>query len=255
MIEKRCDIAFIHGGGQGSWVWADTIAALKMQWGEALGKILALDIPGCGKKRGRALADLQPSDVARELIADIEEAELKNIILVGHSLGGNVMPALTELRPDLFKRLIYVSCSIPKHGQTVIELMGNGLHGSDDNEVGWPVDRTTTSQHERCYAMYCNDMSDEQKSAFMANHHGDEWPMSFFTTKHFDFKTIGVVPATYVICMADGSLPVTWQRKFAERFKAERLIHIDAGHQAMITRPHALAEIIRHEAAPGGYVA
>lgn len=249
MTEKRCDIAFIHGGGQGSWVWNDTIAALNIQPRGALGKILALDIPGCGIKRGRALEHLQPSDVARELIADIEAEELKNIVLVGHSLGGNVMPALAELRPDLFKRLIYVSCSIPQQGQTVIELMGNGLHGSNENEVGWPVDRKTASSLERYGAMYCNDMSAEQKSAFIANHEGDEWPLSFFSTRDFDFKTMGEIPATYVICLADGSLPVSWQKRFAERFKAERLIHIDAGHQAMITRPHALAEIIRHEAA------
>ena len=247
-MTERCDIAFIHGGGQGSWVWKDAVAALQIQSRE-FGKILTLDIPGCGAKRGRALEHLQPSDVARELIADIEAAELKNIVLVGHSLAGNVMPALTELRPDLFRRLIYLSCSIPRHGQTVIELMGNGLHGSTENEVGWPVDRKTASPLERYSAMYCNDMSAVQKADFIANHEGDEWPMSFFANRHFDFKTIGAIPASYVVCMADGSLPVPWQRKFAERFRVERLIHIDAGHQAMITRPHAFAEIIRHEAA------
>jgi pimeloyl-ACP methyl ester carboxylesterase len=238
---------FIHGGGQGSWVWKETIAALNVQEREAFGKIVTLDIPGCGVKRGRALEHLQPSDVARELIAEIEAAELKNIVLVGHSLGGNVMPALTDLGADLFHYLIYVSCSIPQHGQTVIELMGNGLHGSDDNEVGWPVDRKTASPLERYGAMYCNDMSEEQKAAFISNHEGDVWPMSYFDSKHFDFETIGKIPATYVICLADGSLPIAWQKKFAERFRVERHVYIHAGHQAMITRPHALAEIIRHE--------
>lgn len=247
MKKDRCDIVFIHGGGQGSWVWKETIAALHIQNREAFGKILALDIPGCGSKRGRVLEHLQPSDVARELIVEIEAAELKNIILVGHSLGGNVMPALTELRPELFRRLIYISCSIPKHGQTVIELMGNGLHGSNDDEVGWPVDRKTASSLERYSAMYCNDMNEEQKAAFIINHEGDAWPMSYFATRHFDFKTIGAIPATYVVCLADGSLPISWQKKFSERFRAERQVYIDAGHQAMITRPHALAEIIRHE--------
>jgi hypothetical protein len=52
-----------------------------------------------------------------------------------------------------------------------------------------------------------------------------------------------------VVCLKDNILPVRWQEIFAERFKAERLARIDAGHQAMNTRPHALAEILRHEAA------
>jgi hypothetical protein len=41
---------------------------------------------------------------------------------------------------------------------------------------------------------------------------------------------------------------VAWQTKFAERLKVDRIVCIDAGHQVMNTRPHALAEILRHEA-------
>ncbi|MEO6716203.1 MAG: hypothetical protein ABIM50_03015 [Novosphingobium sp.] len=29
------DFAFLHGGGQGSWVWDETIAAMKAQSGSA----------------------------------------------------------------------------------------------------------------------------------------------------------------------------------------------------------------------------
>ena len=44
-------------------------------------------------------------------------------------------------------------------------------------------------------------------------------------------------------------LPVAWQEIFAERLRVERRIRIDCAHQAMNTRPHALAEILRLEAA------
>ena len=36
---------------------------------------------------------------------------------------------------------------------------------------------------------------------------------------------------------------------FARRLKADRVVRIDAGHQAMTSRPHALAEIILRETA------
>lgn len=248
MTSELLDLALVHGGGQGSWAWDQTIAAVRVQAEDAFGRILALDIPGCGTKRGRATEGISPQDVALELIGDLETAGMKNIVLVGHSLAGNLMPRLAQLRPDLFHRLVYVSCSIPLPGQTVVQLMGNGLHGSNENEVGWPVDPATTRALDRYEAMYCNDMNETKKSAFLANLEQDEWPLKFFSATDFSFKTMGSVPATYVICLTDRILPVVWQEFFAARLHATRLVRIDAGHQVMITRPQALAEIIHQEA-------
>ena len=176
---------------------------------------------------------------------------MKRIVLVGHSLAGNVLPVLAELRPDLFHRLVYVSCSIPLPGQTVVQMMGRGLQGAVENEVGWPVDPDTTQTRDRYEIMYCNDMSEAQKATFLPNLELDAWPMKFFTATDFRFRNLDLVPATYVVCLTDRALSVAWQEKFAERLHAKRLVRIDAGHQAMITRPHALAEVLRDEAKTG----
>jgi hypothetical protein len=63
------------------------------------------------------------------------------------------------------------------------------------------------------------------------------------------YAHLGATPASYVVCLRDAVIPVLWQEIFAERFQAQRLVRIDTSHQAMNTRPHALAEILRHEAA------
>jgi hypothetical protein len=31
MMSGSCNLALLHGGGQGSWVWEPTIAALRLQ--------------------------------------------------------------------------------------------------------------------------------------------------------------------------------------------------------------------------------
>jgi len=240
------DYAFLHGGGQGSWVWADTIAALRVQAQEEIGKVLALDIPGCGVKRGQATDRLTPHDVALQLIDDLERAQLRNIVLTGHSLAGNVLPALAEIRPELFRRLVYVSCSIPLEGQTVLQMMGGGLRGSNANEVGWPDAARAAKIQDRYETLFCTDMAGEQKRTFLSRLDRDDWPRQFFTNTKFTFSDR--VPATYVLCLQDNVLPVEWQEKFARRFYATRVVRIDAGHQVMITRPHALAEVLRHEA-------
>ena len=243
------DYAFLHGGGQGSWVWAETIAAMRQQAPKAAGRVLALDVPGCGVKRGRDTSTLGIDDIAAELLADITAAGLQNAVLVGHSQAGSVMPHMLALQPALFRRAIYLTCSVPLPGQTVIEMVGTGLHGANPAEIGWPLDPQMHSMEARMAAMFCNDMGAEETAAFLAKLGADAWPMASYT--HTDWRQArrGAVPSSYVVCLRDGILPVPWQERLAERFKAERLIRIDSGHQAMTTRPQALAEILRHEAA------
>jgi pimeloyl-ACP methyl ester carboxylesterase len=243
------NFVFLHGGGQAGWVWDECIAALCMQAGERIGATLALDAPGCGAKRGRNTENLNMADVVRELIADIENAGLNDVILVGHSQAGQPIPMMARLRPDLFRRLVYVSCSAPLPGQSVSQMIGKSLQGTHENEVGWPVDPATTSMEERFALMFCNDMSNQQAREFLGKLGKDSWPLKTYAESAWNYENLDVIPATYVVCMRDKSLPAAWQEIFADRLAVERIVRIDAGHQVMNSRPQALAEILLIEAA------
>ena len=247
-MQEPVNFAFLHGGGQGGWVWDQTIAALDGQTNGAFGRALALDVPGCGTKRGRLTDNLDNADVARELIADIERAGMNDVILVGHSQAGQVMPFMAGMRPTLVRRLIYVTCSIPLAGQSVLQMMGDGRQGISENEVGFPFDPKTETILEKYPLMFCNDMSPEQTASFVGKLGQDSWPPKTYTFRKWPYDYFGIVPASYVICLRDNILPTGWQRRFADRFKAERQICIDAGHQVMNTRPNTLAEALLIEA-------
>lgn len=251
-MAKQVNFAFVHGGGQGGWVWAETIAALNVQTNGTFGRAIALDVPGCGTKRGRPTNDLSMQDVARELTRDIEEAGLDDVLLVGHSQGGQVLSMMLQLRPELFRRVVHVSCSIPMPGQTVQDLMGVGRHGADEAQVGWPFEAEPENFAQSIVAnfplIFCNDMDQAETAAFMGKLGKDQWPMSTYAYSDWRHDQHAFVPATYVVCLRDACLTIPWQEKFADRFKAERRVRIDAGHQAMNTRPHALAEILLIEA-------
>jgi pimeloyl-ACP methyl ester carboxylesterase len=242
------DYAFLHGGGQGSWVWAETIAAMRQQAPDAVGQVLTLDVPGCGTKRGRDTSALGIDEITAELVADITAAGLHDVVLVGHSQAGQAMPHMLILQPARFRRAIYLTCSVPLPGQTVVEMMGTSVHGANPSEIGWPLDPQTHSMEERMAASFCNDMSAEETAIFMAKLGADMWPMASYSHTDWRQDQLGAVPASYILCLRDNILPVPWQEEFARRYKTERTIHIDCGHQAMNTRPQTLAEILRHEA-------
>ena len=244
---KRIDYVFLHGGGQGGWVWQEAIAALGRQFTD-VGTLLALDVPGCGKKRGRSTDNLTMDDIARELIADIETAGAKDVVFVGHSQAGQAMNFMVKQKPGLFRRLVYVSCSAPLPGQNVQQMIGTGLHGANGAEVGWPLDPKTSSVAERYGLMFCNDMQDAAKSDFLAKLGKDMWPRQSYTFSGWTYEHLDAIPATFVECLKDLSLPPPWQEIFAARLKVQKTVRLDAGHQAMNTRPESLAEILRHEA-------
>jgi pimeloyl-ACP methyl ester carboxylesterase len=247
-MNNPVDFAFLHGGGQGGWIWEETLAALHAQTGGGFGRALVLDVPGCGAKRGRRTDDLTLEDVARELVADIETAGMREVVLVGHSQAGQAMSLMLRLRPALFRRLIYVSCSIPLPGQTVTQMMGTGRQGTHANEVGWPFDPATEKLSTHYPSVFCNDMDRAQARALMARLGRDAWPGQTYSFTDWRYDALGAVPATFVLCLRDNILPMAWQETFADRFKAERRVRIDAGHQVMVSRPHALAEVLRLEA-------
>ncbi len=248
VMTTSLNFMFLRGGGQGGWVWDECIAALRAQEGKHIGSTLALNAPGCGAKRGRNTENLDMADVVRKLISDMESAGLKDVTLVGHSQAGQPMPMMAQLRSDLFRRLIYVSCSAPLPGQSVNQMIGKRIQGTNESEVGWPVDPANTSMEERFTIMFCNDMSNQQTREFLDKLGKDSWPLKTYAESAWNYENLDVVPATYVLCLRDESLPAAQQETFARRFGVERIVRIDAGHQAMNSRPQALAEILRLEA-------
>lgn len=237
---------FLHGGGQGSWVWDRVIALLEQAGHECL----ALDVPGCGQKRNRDTSGISVPDLIDELLGDIERAGFEDAIMVGHSQGGNVMPMLAEKRPDLFRHLVYLSCSLPLPGQTVMEMIGTSLHGQNPNEVGWPVNPKEGSDAERWHLMFCADMDEELLAEFRSKSGGQQWPPSSYAWRDWEYPQ-AAAPSTYILCERDRALPAEWQERFAARLHCDETIRMDCDHQGMLTRPGELAEVLAGIAASG----
>jgi pimeloyl-ACP methyl ester carboxylesterase len=192
---------------------------------------------------------LDADAVASELIADMQAAGLSNVILVGHSLAGAILPRVAEADPALLRRLIYLTCSAALPGQSFAGLLGKGLHGESEEEVGWPVDPATHTPAQRHRVMFCNDMAPDAADAFLARLGSDIWPMAVLTRTDWCYDHLRSIPASYIVFERDQSLPSDWQRRFAARLHVDSIRAIDAGHQAMLTQPEALAALLMDEAA------
>jgi pimeloyl-ACP methyl ester carboxylesterase len=94
-------IVLVHGFGASKEIWWSTLLALA-----PLGHVFALDLPGHG---GSPLhGDSRMPRIAARIADFCAARGLSTIVLVGHSMGGNVALELTLDRPALVQRLVLV---------------------------------------------------------------------------------------------------------------------------------------------------
>lgn len=96
-------ILFIHGLSSNLEAWKKNISALKAE-----NRIIALDLPGYGKS-SRNSSSYSLSNYADFLIGFIEKMQLENVVLVGHSMGGQIAVHTVLSSPHLFEKLILVA--------------------------------------------------------------------------------------------------------------------------------------------------
>src|SRR3954470_6725210 len=94
----------VHGAGLGAWCWERLIPALEAQGHQAATVDLPLNDPSAGASR---LAEM-----VLEAFAGFED-----LVLVGHSLSGLVIPVVASRRP--VRRLVFLHAVLPGPGMSL----------------------------------------------------------------------------------------------------------------------------------------
>ncbi|MDO8581032.1 MAG: alpha/beta hydrolase [Candidatus Omnitrophota bacterium] len=102
-------LLFIHGWGVDRRIWRQQTKYFSGRY-----RVVAVDLPGHGESSWVKINLLQ---MAQDLKALVEQLDLKEITVVGSSLGGLLALKFTELCPGNVRRMVFVG-SIPKFSQS-----------------------------------------------------------------------------------------------------------------------------------------
>lgn len=102
-VKGKQTIVFLHGLGLNRSIWNAVIAELSNQF-----RCISIDLPGHGKSTD-ILTDGRMSSYAAEVRKVVDHLALKNFILCGHSLGGQISIILSLQLSASVERLILVA--------------------------------------------------------------------------------------------------------------------------------------------------
>ena len=114
----------VHGAFHGGWCWDDVVARL-----EAAGHTAhAPTLFGLAERADTAGRTVSLRDHVEEVVTLIEQADLRDVVLVGHSLGGMVVTAVADRCRDRIARLVYLGAFVPVSGQSARDFIPEAMY-------------------------------------------------------------------------------------------------------------------------------
>ena len=108
----------IHGGAEGAWCWDPIVPLLRAAKG--VQDVVAVDLPGFGERRLTNHEHITFDDSVATVVDHADRLDLRNIILVGHSMGSFVAHQVASANPGRVSRLVLVASAPTCVGNPVL---------------------------------------------------------------------------------------------------------------------------------------
>jgi pimeloyl-ACP methyl ester carboxylesterase len=199
--------ALIHGGGGSAWDWHLVVPALRARGHDAL----AVDLPSDDGSAGWA----EYADTVIQAIGG-----RRDIVVVGHSLGGFTAPLVCARAPvDV---LVLIAAMIPSPGELFADWWTNsGYEQSGYDDVFYHDVPTELAAEAR-----------RRERGESARALREPWPLEAWPE----------TPTKYLLCRDDRMFPAAWARRHARERLGIDADEVGGGHYVTLSRPDEVAE-------------
>lgn len=233
-------IVFVHGGQHTKACWNPTVDAIGALDPDA--KVLAVNLPGHGDEPGD-LTRLTIAQCVDSVTAQIRASNPERVVLVGHSMAGLTIPGVAaRLGASMVQRMVFLACCVPPDGKSVLDTLHPPMnfiaaHAAKKGAVSPPLPAFVARW------VFANGMGKTQKQWVVENLCAESTTVTVELVDRSDFP---VVPMDWILTLRDRALSPKTQRQFiANLGGVDAVIELDTCHDAMISEPVRLAEIIQ----------
>ena len=233
------DYVLVHGMSHGAWCW-EALARRLEQDGH---RVIAMDLPGHGR-RAHERARASVSTYARAVADAMIQAGVANGIVVGHSMGGMVIPKVAELVPARVAHLVFLAAVVLRDGESLLETqipapsrpLLEGLARGGGGAVQYPAAIE--------WARWMGDLPPGDPRVVDALTRLTPQPLAPWTERVAMRRFYAMrVPCTYVRCLRDAAVTPARAAQYAARLGVAP-IDIDCAHSPMHSALDDLARIL-----------
>lgn len=211
----------IHGAGDVGRSWSLVEQRLRARGHD----VVAPDLPCEDEDAGLA----ETADVVVDAIG-----ERKDLVVVGHSLGGITAPLISDRLPVL--ALVYLAAMVPAPGERAAQWWENtGYAAAVAAQAARDGGLTGNADP---YVSFYNEVPRELAEEAMARSRGQS---SRFMDDVFPLAAQPSVPTRFLLCRDDRFFPADFLRRVARERLGITAGEMPGGHCAMLSHPRQLA--------------
>jgi len=225
----------VHGGGHGGWCWQPCAAALRARGHE----VYTPTLTGFGEREHLPAPDFET--FVTDVVNVVEFEDLHDIVLVGHSMGGVVIPRIAEAIPDHIASVVWLTAAVCNDGESLLDTIPQSPWIARAVTIG--DDGTAHTDVDLIIDANIHDGTDELK-AFVRARHRPYPPYALVEPGRLTaFLALGL-PTGYVFATLDRTVEPSVQEQLAARLPNCRTASVAAGHDCMLTQPEATADAL-----------
>jgi pimeloyl-ACP methyl ester carboxylesterase len=236
-------LVLVHGAQHAADCWDPTVAQIQRLDPELT--VLAVDLPGRRGKPGD-LATARIDDWVDSVVADIDDAGLDEVVIVGHSMAGLTVPGVVaKLGSERVREMILAAAFVPPQGTAFVDTIPGALGWYARRESAANARKGKPATMPTAWAVFtfCNGMTRAQRQ-FVRERFYPESP-TVVLEKVDRSGMPAAVARTWILTGRDRTLSVETQRRCIEALGGvQTLIDLDTCHDLMVSESERLAEIL-----------
>jgi pimeloyl-ACP methyl ester carboxylesterase len=237
-------LVLVHGGGFAADCWEPTVDVIRSVEPEL--RVLAVDLPGRRNKAGDLITACIDGWVD-SVVSDIENAALDDLVIVGHSLAGLIVPGVvTKLGSARVREMILATAQVPANGSALVDTFPGALRWYARRTAERKVQKGRSGGLPTALARFvlCNGMTPAQRRFTLARSCQESPSIMIENVDRSGMPDD--VPRTWILTRRDRSaVSMKLQHQcIAALGGVQTLIEIDTCHMLMVSEPEKLANIL-----------
>ncbi len=224
----------VHGAWHGGWCWRDVAARLR----ERGHQVLTPTLTGLGERAHLLTAATGLDTCVADIAAVIESEEWQDLILVGHSFAGPVISGVADRMPERLQQLVYLDALVVQHGQSALSLFPPDVQRERSRTIDPEGLRMAIPAPEKF------GVHDPAQQAWLKRRLTPHPLKAYTDALQLQHPLGNGLRKTYIAVTDPWYPPLAKVREWVRAQPDWECRELAAGHDAMLTSPDALAEML-----------